>query len=67
MKTYKCKPCKCPSCGGKVGKIMWGKPIIDNKLEADIAAGKIILGGCCVTDDDPTWQCAKCGEQFWKA
>jgi hypothetical protein len=26
----------------------------------DMEAGRVVLGGCCVTEDDPKWQCADC-------
>jgi hypothetical protein len=26
----------------------------------------IVLGGCCITDDDPTHRCANCGDEFGK-
>jgi hypothetical protein len=35
-------------------------------MQRDIAEGKIIIGGCCVSDDDPTWQCAECGAGVYK-
>ena len=24
----------------------------------------VFLGGCCISDDDPTHQCTKCGRTF---
>jgi len=29
-------------------------------------AGKIVLGGCEVTDDDPSWQCLDCKAKIFK-
>ena len=29
-------------------------------------AGKIIIGGCCLSGDDATWECSKCHQQIWK-
>jgi hypothetical protein len=29
-------------------------------------AGKIVLGGCEVTDDDPSWQCLDCDTKIFK-
>ena len=29
-------------------------------------AGKIIIGGCCLSPDDATWECSKCHQQIWK-
>ena len=61
------KPSKCPNCGGKkVASILWGMPAYSEELQRDIAEGKIIIGGCCVSDDDPKWQCAECGAEIYK-
>jgi len=26
----------------------------------------VILGGCCVTGDDPAWECLNCEWQGWE-
>ena len=43
-----------------------GMPHMDDKLEELMDAGKIIIGGCCLSPDDPTWECSKCHQQIWK-
>jgi hypothetical protein len=45
----------CPDCGGELVPVLYGYP----SAEAFKAAqrGELALGGCCVTDDDPNWQC----------
>jgi hypothetical protein len=59
--SYSLKPGKCPSCGGsRIAVILYGMPHFTDKLDSDIAEGKVVLGGCCLTDDDPAWQCADC-------
>jgi len=61
------KPSKCPKCGhAPLGEILWGLPHMDSKLEELMNAGKIIIGGCCLSFDDPTWECSKCHQQIWK-
>ena len=61
------KPRKCPKCGhAPVGEILWGLPHMDSKLEELMDAGKIIIGGCCLSGDDPTWECSQCHQQIWK-
>ena len=47
----------CPSCREKGGikNIVFGMPNSDFDFE------KYIVGGCCVTDDDPEIGCVKCG------
>ena len=63
----KSKPRKCPTCGhSPVGKILWGMPRMDDKLQELMDAGKIIIGGCCLSPDDATWECSKCHQQIWK-
>lgn len=62
------KPIICPKCGRKpVARILYGMPEFSEQLNADMAAGKIVLGGCVVTDDDPDWQCTQCGQQIFRA
>jgi hypothetical protein len=61
------KPSICPNCGSeKIAMIFYGLPAYTSKLETGLAAGKIILGGCCVTEDDPLWECTNCHTKFWK-
>lgn len=56
------KPYRCPQCGKKsLAKILWGLPMNTKDQQEDIISGKIVFGGCCVTDRDPTWQCTTCG------
>ena len=61
------KPRKCPSCGfSPVGKILYGMPAWSVQFQEDVDAGRTIVGGCCISDDDPLWQCFKCGLQIYK-
>ena len=63
----KSKPKKCPKCGySPVGKILWGMPRMDEKLQELMDAGKIIIGGCCLSPDEATWECSKCHQQIWE-
>ena len=51
----------CPNCDSpRIAKIQYGHPIYDDKMGKDISEEKIVLGGCCVTDDDPDYQCVEC-------
>jgi len=49
----------CPDCNLSSGlrKIFYGLP--DGPVDEE----KYAIGGCCVTDDDPTLKCIECG---WK-
>lgn len=53
------KPRRCPKCNSKrVLNIVYGLPTYDAFLEAQ--AGKFALGGCCLSDDNPIWECFDC-------
>jgi predicted RNA-binding Zn-ribbon protein involved in translation (DUF1610 family) len=61
------RPAKCPNCGhSPVAEILWGMPAFSEKLEADLKAGRVKLGGCIVSDDDPAWECQKCGVAIYR-
>jgi len=54
---------KCPHCGSSdLVKIVYGLPDVTAGEAA--ARGEIILGGCCVTDNDPTHHCNDCEKVF---
>jgi len=61
------KPRKCPKCGqAPLARILYGMPAFDEELERKIEEGRITLGGCCVSDDDPTWECSHCGLKIFR-
>lgn len=61
------KPRKCPACGSRrIARILYGQPVFSEQLRLDMKAGKITLGGCCVSDESPVWQCADCDLEFYK-
>ena len=69
MKEYEYtkKPAKCPACGSShMADILYGLPALSEKLQADLDDGRIVLGGCCVTDHDPSWQCAVCATKVYR-
>ena len=49
----------CPKCSSKDGlrEIMYGLPI------GPVDEQKYAIGGCCISDNDPTVKCIECG---WK-
>ena len=62
-----CKPRKCPACAsGPVETILYGMPAFSEELRRDLDEGRITLGGCIVSDDDPRWKCAACGQPIWQ-
>ena len=61
------RPNRCPLCGGDICDILYGEPTATWYEDYLKATGhRAVLGGCCITDNDPDYECAKCGQQFWK-
>jgi hypothetical protein len=61
------KPDKCPECGSdKIASILYGLPAFSPSLKEKIKDDKIVLGGCCITNDDPTWKCVDCNTLIFK-
>lgn len=58
------KPCKCPHCGGKVVRIIYGEPTPETFEKAD--RGELVIGGCCINEESPDWECTNCHHQFRK-
>lgn len=55
----------CPRCKSEnIAKILYGLPVMDSKLEKAMESGKIVLGGCAITEDDPSYRCNNCGKEF---
>lgn len=46
----------CPKCNemGKIKEVLYGMPSEDYNQE------KFVLGGCCISDNDPEIQCTNC-------
>lgn len=58
----------CPNCGSdNVAEILWGLPSFTEELQKELAEGKVVLGGCCVSSDDPKFECNNCGQRFGKS
>ena len=49
---------KCPKCGEKLIEIVYGMP--GPELFEASEQGEVILGGCCIGDEDPGYRCKKC-------
>ena len=61
------RPNRCPLCGGDICDILYGEPTAmwyEDYLKD--TGHRAVLGGCCITDNDPDYECAKCGQHFWK-
>jgi hypothetical protein len=56
---------KCPKCNGKnTCRIVWGYPS-DNMMKL-AEEGKIVLGGCIISDNDSMWHCIDCSNEWGK-
>ncbi len=59
------RPRKCPRCGSeRIAGVLYGMPDLSEKLRLDLEAGRLVLGGCKVTGNDPRWRCIKCGYEM---
>ena len=59
------RPKKCPSCGSRsVGRITYGMPAMNRELDNDLASGRLVLGGCVVSGDEPDCHCNECSHEW---
>ncbi len=64
---FKRKPRRCPACGHvPVGTILYGLPALPPELEKGMADGTVVLGGCVLELDQPTWECSHCQTSMYK-
>jgi hypothetical protein len=47
-----------------VAVYLWGEPAFSDELEQDIGAGRVVIGGCVVSEEDPIHRCRACGMDF---
>ena len=61
------RPVRCPACSSpRMARIVYGLPVGDDEMQRLLDEGRIVLGGCCVTNDDPAWQCLACGVNVYR-
>lgn len=54
---------KCPHCSEPEGvEIAYGLP--GHELMASATRGEVLLGGCCISGDDPTHGCLSCRSEW---
>ena len=53
---------KCPKCGEGLLEIVYGMP--GPELFEASERGEVVLGGCCITGDDPAYHCKKCKKDY---
>lgn len=54
---------KCPKCGHKLIKIVYGMP--DSKLMEKAKRREVILGGCEITGEMPEFHCNQCNIDYF--
>ena len=61
ISKYMPKQRKCPECDSvKIAGILYGMPVFDEQFDQDLKAGKVVLGGCLLSDESPEWHCSEC-------
>ena len=61
------KPKSCPACGSKrIAAYLYGMPVFSEELKNNLDKGKIILGGCCISEDDPAFKCLECETEIYR-
>ncbi|HOC77508.1 MAG TPA: hypothetical protein PKO31_02315 [Methanofastidiosum sp.] len=56
---------KCPKCGGEnTVPICYGLPLYETYQKEQ--KGELVLGGCCVSDDSPSWYYKECKNSWGK-
>lgn len=61
--TRRKKVALCPVCGStRVVPIAYGYP--GSELTRDAEKGLMVLGGCCVSETNPTRTCRDCGHRW---
>jgi hypothetical protein len=55
----------CPRCGSsEIARVQYGMPALSDQLKADLAAHRVVLGGCMIRPDQPDRACAVCGLEY---
>ncbi len=58
---------ECNKCGSNnIALICYGLPEFSDDLQKKIDKGEIVLGGCCISDNDPQWRCNICGNDIYE-
>ena len=59
------KKINCPACNGKnIAEIFWGLPAETKEITKAVDEKKIVFGGCCVSENDPKWECTDCHHRW---
>ena len=56
---------RCPCCGSsEIATIVWGLVESSDELVQGLDLGKYVLGGCCISSNDPKYHCNTCQTDF---
>ena len=56
---------KCPKCGSKkLAPILYGMPAFDEEMKRKLDNQELVLGGCCISGDEPQYHCFGCGKDI---
>lgn len=55
---------ECPYCGAPVYPIQYGEPCVSEEVYFKKTGKHVIYGGCCISDNDATYECSKCHRRF---
>lgn len=60
---------QCPNCGSsETARIEYGLIKVEpgGQFDRDLETGRVVLGGCMISGDDPDRYCRSCGHS-WRA
>ena len=56
---------KCPECrSSNVVNVLYGYLELSEDLKKKLDAGRMRLGGCCVSEDSHVWECNSCHHEW---
>lgn len=59
------RPNRCPLCGGNICDILYGEPTATWYEDYLKETGhRAVLSGCCITDNDPDYECENVDSNF---
>ena len=65
LETCKLVKPTCPQCKSKnIARIFWGYPADMDEYLKGIESGELATGGCCVSGNDPKWECNDCANRW---
>lgn len=48
----------CPKCASSnIAEIVYGYVVINEYVRRELNQRRMVLGGCCTSENDPKWEC----------